>query len=308
MIGNHILWNDCNFGMYFDESIYINDNDENESENYSEKMVLSANQYFNGTNYVESHCSDPTMFPTLDGKCWNSRNGLKSKRFEIKIPIVGIPYGFNIQNITNQEMNEVFIESPELRDLPNILDGTTNLEKFTFRGNNWMKSLPTGFFDSVINLQMIDISHNKFTYLSDNFVMQNINLVSFDASNNQLQTIPDSIFSTNTKLKVVNISWNNLTYLPEKLLLKNLELEDFYANTNELSNITAKLFKTNANLSKVNFAYNKLEEFADGLFNNNYQLKHVSANDNLFRNIPSSTFIHNNRLEYLNITNNNCFV
>lgn len=97
-------------------------------------------------------------------------------------------------------------------------------------------------FSETRGLEVLDLSHNKLTYLSDDLFMNNTNLQHLNISHNALSRLPTYIFQR-TPLKSINLSHNKIEIIQPKLLNQQT-LENVYLEHNHIVYLNPSTFAT----------------------------------------------------------------
>lgn len=206
---------------------------------------------------------------------------------------------FNLKSIDQltkpmlESLNEIQINNPELKTLPNGVVELTSLKKIDVSGSG-IKEFPD--LSSISGLEEINISNTNINYIPM-YILQLKNLQSLDISNNNFSELPYEIGDM-TGLRYLYLNNNSLTYLPDSMTRLNnlfkLDISDnsfsylptwfsgyknfiLLAKNNNLSNIPQEF--AGMSMVSLDISGNNFSKIPDVLFEIN-QLSNLEANDN----------------------------
>jgi Leucine-rich repeat (LRR) protein len=164
---------------------------------------------------------------------------------------------------------------------------STNKTFLNLRGLQ-LTSLPENMFESLSNLQLLDISYNNLTSLPEKIFDPLINLEYLYIRHNNLTTLPENIFASLTKLKVLHIFSNRLSSLPENIFVSLTSLEQLLLMYNELTNLPENIFASLTYLKELYLYNNELTSLPENIFAPLTNLKTLSIGNNKLTTLPSS--------------------
>ncbi len=188
---------------------------------------------------------------------FNSLTNVRSLELSFQFKYDGTDSSFtNVMKVVNDELPElqslklipVIDDLPDDKSLPSgIFNRLTNLQTLDLSGHtDEIIRLPLGIFNSLTNLQTLDLSSNSLrgdelpTRIFDNLV----NLRTLDLSDNlQISSLPVRIFDKLVNLRTLDLSDNELTSLPVRIFdkLVNLRTLDLSGN-NALTSLPVGIF------------------------------------------------------------------
>ena len=179
--------------------------------------------------------------------------------------------------------------------------------------------LPESVFTSIpsSNLEHIDLSHNKITFLPDGLFEGKAltSLLTLYLQNNQMSEIPRSVFVSNflTNLTQVKLEHNFIHQIqPSSPLSEStlINLEELNLEFNQLETISVDLFHSNnwTSLKGLKLDNNNLSDLPDFMFTLPYfhKLECISVTNNLMEGLPGNLFFNSCliSLKYLNFSHN----
>ena len=179
--------------------------------------------------------------------------------------------------------------------------------------------LPEGVFTSIpsSNLENIDLSHNKITFLPSGLFEGKAltSLLTLYLQNNHMSEIPRSVFVSNflTNLTQVKLEHNFIHQIqPSSPLSEStlINLEELNLEFNQLETISVDLFHSNnwTSLKGLKLDNNNLSDLPDFMFTLPYfhKLERISVTNNLMEGLPGNLFFNSCliSLKYLNFSHN----
>lgn len=166
---------------------------------------------------------------------------------------------------------------------PQIFKTNKKLLKLVIR-NNSLSALTPAVFDGLNDLEVLDLSHNRFTSTWVNgFIFARLaNLIALNLAHNSLSKIDEFLFYDFKKLQILDLGYNQIDVIHEKAL------------TNLL------------NLKTLNLAYNKLRSLDKGFFTSGVdgKLSELSLENNVISSISAEFFQGMTSLTDLNLSGN----
>lgn len=165
-------------------------------------------------------------------------------------------------------------------------------------------SLPEDAFADLKNLQILDLSFNKFASLPETLFAGLTNLKRLDLDKNQLLTLPEGIFTGLTKLEHLHLNYNELSALPEKVFAELASLKKLHLYYNQLNNLPEKVFAGLTNLETLELSHNQLSTLPEKSFDRSTNLKNLCLYANRLNNLPEKIFSALTNLKDLNLNEN----
>lgn len=178
------------------------------------------------------------------------------------------------------------------------------------------------------NLEVLDLSSNKLTYLTDEVLSELPSLYSLYLNGNKLKSLSDHCFSglkflnalflQNNDLDTLNITLVNLKTLTNLDLSYNRferltgyeinrlqSLEFLNISHNKIETVDSNCFIQSSKLRTIDLSFNAIKSKIDSLiFTSNVELEYLDLYNNQISIIEGDSFKYNN-LTYLNLEKNN---
>jgi len=194
--------------------------------------------------------------------------------------------------------------------------------------NNSISVLPPGLFNNLLQLTILDLSHNEITshWINSAAFNQLKQLNHLDLSFNKLTKLDSSTFSSLTQLQTLILKHNELEILSDQvfsplinlnqLILSNNRLHRIESSTftglialrslsidsNQLNYIHPLAFRNLSDLMELNCSSNRFETVPQSM--NNLQLSSLDLSFNRLKDIKNTSYHGNDRLFHLNLEGN----
>ena len=180
----------------------------------------------------------------------------------------------------------------DLRELPaDLFDDLDNLEHLSLGFNDLdLDELPSDFFSAFPKLTWLDLSGigkdiqgdytGTMTTLSYDWFDSLSDLEYLDLSFNELSALPADVFDGFTDLKYLDLGVNDLSALPADVFDSPSKLEHLSLSNNQLDALPADVFDGLSSLEVLELNFNELDELPAGLFDGLSSLEYVSLAHN----------------------------
>ena len=180
----------------------------------------------------------------------------------------------------------------DLKELPaDLFDDLDNLEHLSLGFNDLdLDELPSDFFSAFPKLTWLDLSGigkdiqgdytGTMTTLSYDWFDSLSDLEYLDLSFNELSALPADVFDGFTDLKYLNLGVNDLSALPADVFDSPSKLEHLSLSNNQLDALPADVFDGLSSLEVLKLNFNELDELPAGLFDGLSSLEYVSLAHN----------------------------
>lgn len=185
-----------------------------------------------------------------------------------------------------------------------IFDALVNLETLEINHNK-LHSLPSEFLRNQRKLRTLNAAGNKLNNLTRDMFIGAINVDNIDLSANDMSVLSSDVFAEMTNLTMINLSANNFTSLPEGLFSNNKLMKMFKMinNRTPLKTLPSDFLANLTNLEDVNLRAD-LEVIPETVFDGSSNIKNISLADNLLEVLPIFLFKDQVSLEMLDLSNN----
>lgn len=233
--------------------------------------------------------------------------------------------------------SNIFQEFPNLQFLRIWTFNESVIEKSVFENLSPLKELclgnyatvSPGAFANLTELEVLDLTNNKFEKLPQNIFQNNkklrklvlaqnnlINfngsvlrnlpeLVEFDLSENVDANISMNTFENSTKLRKLNLYHIGLREIEDDLLIHLVHLESIDISHNFLIDLPANLFEKNSKLRDIDLSGNQIEFLNSTVFANLKSLEELKLNSNSLTKLEPEQFNGTVNLSYLDVRFNN---
>jgi hypothetical protein len=169
--------------------------------------------------------------------------------------------------------------------------------------DNEIEVLKENIFESLTNLQELNLSHNKITEIKEDSFKSLTNLQKLDISRNKITKIENDAFKSLTNLQELNLSKNQIEVLKENIFesLTNLEMLALFYN--KIKAIEKNIFKSLTNLRGLYLDNNKITILEENVFESLTSLKNLDISDIKIKALPLS-ILNCTRLRELHIYGN----
>lgn len=216
----------------------------------------------------------------------------------------------------------------EIEKLPvDMFVGMKNLTWIRIRIANIV--LPVGLFDPLVNLEFLELGHNKLQSLEKGLLKNQGKLSQLNLWGNNLKNLEKDSFEGLGQVKELDLSDNGLEYLEYDVLAHLTNLTEINLSANHFSSLPEglladknklKLFKLLenrvqikelpngflANLPELTEVYIKceLEVIPSDTFNGSSKIENISLSRNALVTLPDDLFNHQIKLIMLDLSNN----
>lgn len=222
--------------------------------------------------------------------------------FLLKIPF------YSLENLEILDLKNNKISSIQ----SNLFSNLTKLTKLHLE-NNLIQEIVDNAFDNLGNLITLTLSHNEFKARNRNPRMSLrslVNLEILDLSHNEIDQLDENFDITScTKLKEINFSHNLINLFHENVLRSMENLEKISLAFNNLTLIFNSTFSQNIKLKDIDLSNNRIRRVETVLFQNLSALEKLNLSNNAIMQIsPDFQTLLENSLITINVdlTNNNC--
>ncbi|KAI1286937.1 Protein toll [Halotydeus destructor] len=299
------------------------------------------------TATVNVVCDDNLLESRLAGSSFAHLRTLKSLALvNCRLPAIGHTALSGLQSLRNLTLR-TFTPGPGLILSPVALESQRQTLEYLDLGFNLMSELPADMFCPLTNLkvlnltrnqltgfgslgvvdhttghlclqelQELDLSYNRITFLSETGVASLKNLRALYLHHNQINQVAELSLSALSRLTVIDLSHNQLTNLPARSFRELSELRQLYLQNNSIVQLPTELFAGLSKLYTLDLSYNEIssdsltsDTFADlirvvildmghnrlkvingSIFQSQYSLQVVNLNDNEIERILDHSF------------------
>ena len=188
-----------------------------------------------------------------------------------------------------------------------VFDLLGNLTVLDLSDNN-IAVLPSGVFDVLGNLTVLNLSDNNIAVLPSGVFDLLGNLTVLDLSDNNIAVLPSGVFDVLGNLTVLDLSDNNIAVLPSGVfdLLGNLTVLDL--SDNNIAVLPSGVFDLLGNLTVLDLSDNNIAVLPSGVFDLLGNLTVLNVSDNNIAVLPSGVFDLLGNLTVLDLSDNNIAV
>jgi Leucine-rich repeat (LRR) protein len=201
------------------------------------------------------------------------------------------------QRLTSLEILK--LQSNRISEIPdNGLTRLTALKSLDFQSNR-LKQLKSDSFKTTPNLVSLSVANNELTVLSDSSVFNSmLDLENLDLSHNKLRNVYLNNLMT---LRTVDLSNNQL----EVIRFQDLpNLKEVFVSNNRIDRLTNETFINTSSLSVIFLQHNAIESIDYNTFHSLQHLLTLDLSSNQLRAINPLLLKHNIHLQSLYLDNN----
>ena len=184
-----------------------------------------------------------------------------------------------------------------------LLDNCLELRIF-IAGDNEIRELPLGIFDSLQMMFKLSLKFNYLTILHENVFYSMRNLKHLYLEGNNLVTLPMTIFTFNIKLQHLTLSWNKLFAIFPETFEGLTKLEVLELEGTNLKNVSYRCFHSLVKLKTLLMSDNNIIYLFESIYNVTKKLKFLDLCCNNISSLPMNIFTPLISLEYLNLAYN----
>lgn len=271
----------------------------------SDNLLSDSNRIFNGferlTILYMSNNRYVRVFPSQSNRV-TLKNTLKT--LHITNTSLSFPDVFNVNfpNLLNLDLSHNSKLYPD-KNAIGTLKNCTKLVSFRMT-NCRLESIDENYFRNLIDIVIIDISHNNLVELSANQFSANSKLNHLDISNNIIGMLNAFIFRSNSKLSSLKMAKNKFKSLPEKIFDSLVDLEYLDLGYNEIETIPTMLFSKTRKLDVLLLDNNKIKTIHENTFVSVISLTKLLLSSNSIKNFNYKIVSPIKRLIELNLDNN----
>lgn len=316
------------------------------------------------TVHLNIACDDYLSESRLDSPVLSHLKSLKSLSIlNCRLPILATAAvsGLQLKNLTIRIAERVHNPSWSLKIESTALTSQKQFLEILDLGFNGMSQLPDDLFCPLTNLkvlnltrneltgfsslglvdhttghlclqelQELDLSFNRISFLSETGVASLKNLRALFLHHNQISQVAELSLSALSKLSLIDLSNNQLSDINARTFRDSTELRQLFLNNNSLTQLPHEVFKGLSKLLVLNLSFNSIksdhitrETFLDlirlvlldmgnnqldkingSIFESQYSLQVLSLNDNQISDIADNSFSSLYNLDTLVLTRN----
>ena len=167
-----------------------------------------------------------------------------------------------------------------------------------------LESLPPGVFAGLVEMWMLDLSHNLLVEIHSDVFEGLSKLERIDLSHNKLQQIQPSVFQGLTRLRLLLLNNNGLQEIKPDTFKGLILLEMLNLNSNMLQEIQPGVFQGLTRLEQLDLESNMLQEIQPGAFQGLTRLEQLDLESNMLQQIQPGAFQGLTRLLQLDLDTN----
>lgn len=167
---------------------------------------------------------------------------------------------------------------------------------------NLIQEVHPNAFHQLVNLTLLNISHNNLESLPDNLFVERNMLRSLSLAYNQFKSVPRDISNHLDLLETLDISNNHLKHLKETTFRHNRRLQNLNLAHNRLTLLPADVFQSLSTLRYLSLEANQLFDVESGAFDHQHQLMVLNLGRNPLLSLPAPLLPTNNTLFVLTIS------
>ncbi|XP_016842445.2 toll-like receptor 7 [Nasonia vitripennis] len=243
-------------------------------------------------------CSSVHHFEsTLSGESWNRLKGLHELSIEgcklLRIPDAAFQPLADLKRLTVQTLNVEWGVTRSLEIASDAFAGLRELQVLELIDSN-LKALPANALCGLSNLQVLNLTGNQFSNVSD---------VGF--ADNRPGRDNSSRADCHADIRALDLSRNELRSLPDESSLSSLrQLQELMLQHNFIDAVTSDALTGLTNLRVFNVSYNNLNSLPNSLFASTRDLQEIHLQFNQLRELPRGTFTRLEHLLVLNLAGN----
>ncbi|XP_008487836.1 leucine-rich repeat neuronal protein 3 [Diaphorina citri] len=218
--------------------------------------------------------------------------------------------GSNIQVISNEfltklnNIEHLDLSQNQIQRLPNDAF-TNNLNlKYLNMSHNQMSTIQPRAFDNLDQLKQLYLNANQLELREQ--VFQSLwNLEQLDLSYNKITMLDNYFFLPNKKLTHLYLNNNNIAHLAKQALVNMNLLKHLDLSYNSIKTLPSQLFQSMDQIEYLNISHNVIVSVINDSFSYMPHLKYLDVSSNVFTQLSDTTFSNNKKIEFLRIENTN---
>ncbi|XP_014673439.1 PREDICTED: chaoptin-like, partial [Priapulus caudatus] len=163
---------------------------------------------------------------------------------------------------------------------------------------------PIFFFWVSNSLDLLDLSHNRISNITDDTFGYLPQLGSLDLSHNEIRNLKVGQMSFMQRLRSLNLSFNRIRYIPEQVFIGLINVENIDLSHNEIWDIPTLVFRAvNPTIRIVKIQNNfisKVSAFAFSCLN----LMRLDASCNMISSVDFSAFANSRFVTFIDLSHN----
>lgn len=157
-------------------------------------------------------------------------------------------------------------------------------------------------FNQLTELETIDISYNKLSFINPSFLLDLHHLTTVIISNNEIKSLPIKLFKGCENIRNINISYNLIKLIDEATFSSVSRIQVLDLSHNEITDINTA-FSGLKDLQVLDLSYNNIEKVMRGQFP--HFIKNLNLRGNRIVSITVHTFKSLNRIQNVDLSENN---
>lgn len=165
-------------------------------------------------------------------------------------------------------------------------------------------------FAKVRELEYLDLASNNIVSLPEYVFCGLINLKLLNLSHNSLQDVKQlgleerKLFPCTPELQMLDLSFNRLKYLTDEILSSLRRLKNLTFSDNQISQMSPYALIGLQRLQFIDLSNNKLSEFHPHFFHHTTELREILLKNNTIAGFPSALFRSLSQLLHLDVSHN----
>ncbi|XP_063699237.1 uncharacterized protein LOC134829879 [Culicoides brevitarsis] len=157
-------------------------------------------------------------------------------------------------------------------------------------------------------VEILDLSRNKISLITDHSFEEFTNMVELDLSFNIISTVSFRAFELMDRLEKLDLSYNRIEQLDNRLLESNSNLKELILNGNKFMSLPDQALIKSSSLRKLSMVDSKLVHVPHLMFHALPNVEFLDLSQNLLKNIHIKSFQRMKKLIEVNLEDNpwNC--
>ncbi|KAM9323083.1 uncharacterized protein KZ484_021174 [Pholidichthys leucotaenia] len=206
----------------------------------------------------------------------------------------------------NPQLTKLIFLNNGLRSIhAHTFECLTELQELEISGNPWLEHLFLGTFSNQGNLTKLILNFNLFKTVLPGMFNSLKQLEMLQIRNNIISHLPAFIFQNLSKLQILDLSQNKLKEVKRDTLFGLAELQILKINNNIISNFTSDTFHNVSQLTELHLEGNKIAHLDNGIFSVLTKLKVLNLRGNHLTTFTDDVFgYEGSNLKELNLKAN----